>query len=61
MLFILMDAYIQDQLVLTKTKAGICGKEYQISMKELLKLMNLYKGKNTWSYNPEPIEDSDSK
>ena len=36
----------KDQLVLAKTKAGIYGKEQQIPMKELLKLMNLNKGKN---------------
>ena len=36
----------KDQLVLAKTKAGIYGKEQQIPMKELLKLMDLNKGGN---------------
>ena len=34
----------KDQLVLAKTKAGIYGKEQQVSMKELLKLMDLNEG-----------------
>ena len=35
----------KDQLVLAKTKAGIYGKEQQIALKELLKLMDLNEGK----------------
>ena len=41
----------KDQLVLAKTKAGIYGKEQQIAMKELLKLMDLNKGKNIPGHN----------